>query len=140
MPYFDKHFTLEEANNLIPWVQDIFYQIHTLIEEGRDEKKIIPLFPSAETPTNGKLNGNGKHHKKRDPKEVMEQINKLIAELTDAGIVIQDVSRGLIDFPGYVDEDEVFLCYELDDGDTIQFWHKIDAGYAGRTPLDNETL
>lgn len=136
MPYFDKHFTLDEAKKLIPWVRDIFQQIHALISEGNAGKKVIPLFQHSDSPTNGKLNGNGKAHPKANPKEIMEQINKLLAELTDAGIVIQDVSRGLIDFPGYVNGDEVFLCYELNDGDGIQYWHKLDTGYAGRTPLD----
>lgn len=138
MPYFDKHFTIEEANSLIPWVRDIFHQIHQYISDER-EKKIIPLFQDPHTATNGKLNGNGKAHPKKDPKEIMEKINSLIAELTDAGIVIQDVSRGLIDFPGYVNGEEVFLCYELGDGNSIQYWHNLDAGYAGRTPLDEST-
>ncbi len=143
MPYFDKHFTVEEANRLIPWVQDIFHRIHSLIEEGQSlskpKGKVIPLFPNVEAAgTNGSQNGKSHTPKTRSQEEIKAEINKLLAEISDAGIVIQDVGRGLIDFPGYVLGEEVFLCYELEDGDRITHWHHLDAGYAGRRPLEDE--
>lgn len=54
--------------------------------------------------------------------------------------MIQDVSRGLIDFPAIIGGDEVFLCYELTDGDSITTYHHLDAGYAGRQPLPDDLV
>jgi len=138
MPYFDTHFTLEEANAKIQWIQTIFSQIHDLLYNTQTVSNVIQLKPDASHfSSNGKSNG---HHKQSAPQiskqDVMNQINALIAEITDAGIVIQDVQRGLIDFPGYIDGEEVFLCYELEDGDEIKYWHSLNSGYGGRTPIE----
>jgi hypothetical protein len=50
------------------------------------------------------------------------------------GVQIKDFERGLVDFPHIRDGREVFLCWELHEGD-IEFWHDIDAGYTGRERL-----
>lgn len=129
MPHFDKHFTLDEANALLPRYQEIFSKIQSLIDEARGgSSNVIQLHSGGGA--NGKTNGK---HSSRE--ETLKIINELISEITDAGVVIQDVSRGLIDFPAMVDGVEVFLCYELADGDAIQFYHELDAGYAGRRPI-----
>jgi hypothetical protein len=49
-------------------------------------------------------------------------------------IQIKDLDRGLIDFPAFIQGREVFLCWEKGEED-IEFWHDLDAGYAGREPL-----
>lgn len=56
-------------------------------------------------------------------------------EIQSLGIVIRDVDRGLIDFPAVRDGREVYLCWQLDEGE-IAFWHDIEAGFGGRQPLD----
>ncbi|MBZ0257675.1 DUF2203 domain-containing protein, partial [bacterium] len=123
MPHFDKHFTLEEANALLPRYREIFARIQELIDEARGESNVIHLHSAGGS--NGKSNGT---HSSRD--QALKIINELISEITDAGVVIQDVTRGLIDFPAMVDGNEVFLCYELADGEAILFYHGLDAGYA----------
>jgi hypothetical protein len=47
---------------------------------------------------------------------------------------LKDLERGLIDFPAIIGGKEVFLCWEQDEED-IEFWHDLDAGYAGRERL-----
>ncbi|MDP8242451.1 MAG: DUF2203 domain-containing protein [Candidatus Hinthialibacter antarcticus] len=126
MPHFDKHFTLNEANALLPRYREIFARIQELIDEARGESSnVINLHGAGRT--NGSTNGT---HSARD--KALKIINELISEITDAGVVIQDVSRGLIDFPAMVDGNEIFLCYELADGEAIQFYHELESGYAGR--------
>jgi hypothetical protein len=29
----------------------------------------------------------------------------------------------------------VLLCWQLDEGDEIGWWHEVEAGFAGRRPL-----
>ena len=64
-------------------------------------------------------------------------IRDLLDDLMNRGIVIQDIQRGLIDFPGYREDNEVLLCYELNDGPEIMTWHGIHDGFSGRQPIDS---
>ncbi|RJP32614.1 MAG: DUF2203 family protein [Candidatus Omnitrophota bacterium] len=132
MPHFDKHFTYVEANALIPRMREIFLQIGSLIEETRKSLNFPVL--QAETFTPGRSNGKQKFPP-LDREEILKQINDLITEVTDQGIVVQDITRGLIDFPSFIEGEEVFLCYELNDGDAIKYYHGLNNGYAGRKPI-----
>jgi len=49
-------------------------------------------------------------------------------------IQVKDLERGLVDFPALLGGREVFLCWEQDEPD-IEFWHDLDAGFAGRERL-----
>ena len=57
-----------------------------------------------------------------------------IALLEDAGVVVRDLERGLIDFPALRDGEEVYLCW-LRDEPAVTHWHSPEAGFAGRRPL-----
>lgn len=130
MPIFEKHFTLAEANALVPWVRETFEEFL-----GLEEKRQVPTdsqMPAPFVPA-GK---NGKRDKNAPPDPV-ERMRELLEEVVARGIVIQDPRRGLIDFPGWRAGEEIFLCYELADGDAIQAWHSLEGGYAGRRPLDD---
>jgi hypothetical protein len=136
MPHFDKHFTLAEALALLPHIREIFLKIQKLFDEAREGHK--HLLKNPEELSSGRTNGDQKKHiRTRD--ELTNEINELVIEIADRGIVIQDIYRGLIDFPAYVNGEEVFLCYELNDGNKIKYYHNIDAGFAGRQPLPEDT-
>ena len=141
---FEKHFTLEEANALIPAVRRLFAHVQAM----------LVVKPAAESGNgksrsgNGNGNGSGNGHGDTTPQDrdnpdysnlTLEERKQAATELLNSisrqGIVIQDFRRGLIDFPSLRDGQEVFLCYELADGNSIQFFHDLDAGYAGREPL-----
>lgn len=149
---FDKHFTLEEANTLIPGLQQLFRKVHELIEPTACEIATYQKHASAKpghagdhAPPSGNGNGNGSHNGKSNgkgaqiqpltPQQRIDAANELLRHVVNLGIVIQDWRRGLIDFPAVRDGHEVFLCYELSDGTSIQYFHDLDAGYAGRQPL-----
>src|ERR1043166_6583684 len=57
-----------------------------------------------------------------------------LREFQRRDIQLKDLDRGLVDFPALMDGKEVFLCWERDEDD-IEFWHDLDAGYAGRERL-----
>jgi hypothetical protein len=152
-PVFDRHFTLAEANALLPWVGDIFRKVDRLLSEG----------PGAAQPAvkkNGHANGHSNGHSNGHDQtqgaapaggiatggvaqalaglsgdERLELVNALLAEIIDRGIVIQDPRRGLIDFPAWNNGQEIFLCHEHADGPAIRAWHALHAGFAGRRPI-----
>ena len=147
MAQFERYFTLSEANALIPWVRSIFGKIGRMVDEMTAERQAGRPMAA------GRANGNALRRKANpitgggevnvDPPwthlasaDKVELVNGLLASIQKKGIVIQDVRRGLIDFPAWRGEQEVLLCYELSDGDQIGFWHDLEAGYAGRRPID----
>lgn len=62
---------------------------------------------------------------------VMDEVRALEA----LGVVVRDVSRGLIDFRSVVDgEREVWLCWRLGERE-VAFFHELDTGFGGRQPV-----
>ena len=55
-------------------------------------------------------------------------------EIGGLGIEIKDFERGLCDFPHLRDGRVVYLCWQKGE-DAIEWWHDIEAGFAGRQPL-----
>ena len=51
------------------------------------------------------------------------------------GVQLKDFARGLVDFPSMRDGRVILLCWELGEGDHIEWWHEVEAGYTGRQPL-----
>ncbi|MDQ3686652.1 MAG: DUF2203 domain-containing protein, partial [Acidobacteriota bacterium] len=56
-------------------------------------------------------------------------------ELDALGVQIKDYERGLIDFPTLREGRVVLLCWQLGEGDSIEWWHDMEAGFAGRQPI-----
>jgi len=127
-PRFEKHFTLEEANALLPEVREIFSQIHAIQDSLQlryeEIKALIQASPS-----------NGGGTAAAALLECVREIHLLIEQLASWGIQVKDLQRGLIDFPHWRKNREVFLCWELGE-DRIRFWHDLESGYAGRTPIE----
>jgi hypothetical protein len=56
-------------------------------------------------------------------------------QLEGLGVQLKDYSQGLIDFPAMRDGRVVLLCWKADEGDQLEWWHDMEAGFAGRQPL-----
>jgi hypothetical protein len=64
-----------------------------------------------------------------------EELVELARELEVQGIVIKGLEDGIIDFPHInADGEEIYLCWKLGE-DGIEFWHRIEDGFAGRRPV-----
>jgi len=131
MAIFPKHFTLAEARVALPALRRRLLRIGELLAEARR----VPDTPGASHVVI--LRGNGKGPILSGAGRWKEEAQRLIEEIADEGIQIKDLERGLVDFPHFLGGDparEVFLCWHLGE-DTIEFWHEIDAGIAGRHSL-----
>lgn len=56
-------------------------------------------------------------------------------QLETLGIQLKDYSQGLIDFPSMRDGRVVLLCWKADEGDKLEWWHDLEAGFGGRQPI-----
>jgi hypothetical protein len=127
MPFqFHKHYTREEARALLPevrlWLKRIA-QLHVELEqiEGRLNGLMAPGCD---------LGGDLVNRWVR----TLAGLAEALMEFQRREIQVKDVARGLVDFPAVIGGKEVFLCWEQDEED-IEFWHELDAGYAGRERL-----
>jgi len=60
----------------------------------------------------------------------------IIQTLADEGIILKGIEEGLVDFPALrANGEEVFLCWRRGEED-ISFWHTLDSGFRGRSPID----
>lgn len=67
--------------------------------------------------------------------ESVSHLMSLIHQIKDLGVLLKDAERGLCDFPYIKDGRVVYLCWQLGE-DSIQYWHEVETGFAGREPLD----
>jgi hypothetical protein len=127
MNQFQKHFTLREAQMLLPELRRIFKDAHARRERARRaDEKLGDLLRKTGTDVGGApLN---------ELLLDLQQMNAQLERVQKLGVQLKDLERGLVDFPHIRDGREVFLCWELDEDD-IEFWHEIDTGYAGRERL-----
>ncbi|MCE1165600.1 MAG: DUF2203 domain-containing protein [Bacteroidetes bacterium] len=123
-----KHFSLNEAREIIFILKDKLARLVSL-KSNLDEKG-YDIYRHVYFGGIGP-NGTGKF-----PAE-MEELVMIVKDFAERGILIKDISRGLIDFPHIRDNgEEVYLCYLLGEN-SINYWHTIDGGFSGRISTDN---
>lgn len=64
-----------------------------------------------------------------------ETINGYLQELERLGCLFKGFDAGLVDFYALREDRLVFLCWKHGE-DHITHWHEVDAGVAGRQPVD----
>jgi len=124
-----KIFTVEEANALLPNVRSIVGKIqraHRRLAHYREDAK--KASEAAERGGGGFVDGVAYA-------AVLTELTAQLAELEALGVQLKDFERGLVDFPSLRDGRVVLLCWQLGEGDELEWWHDVDAGFAGRTPL-----
>ncbi|HET7377155.1 MAG TPA: DUF2203 domain-containing protein [Anaerolineae bacterium] len=122
-----KHFTPEEANEALPRVRALVAQILTA------RQKIVTNYPELEPVFNHAV-GNGGSKKASDMIVEFKRIEGNAKILQDLGVVLKDLSTGLVDFPSIRDGREVLLCWKYDEA-SVAYWHDLQSGFAGRQRL-----
>jgi hypothetical protein len=123
-----RHYTLEQANAIRPWVAKRVGWIRDararLVALGaRVQQALQEIDPNA-----------GGSYPGREVAKSLVELSRAVGELEAIEVVLRDVDRGLVDFPALRDGEEIYLCWLIDE-DEIGFWHEPDAGFAGRRPL-----
>ena len=119
-----RRFTVAQANSTLPLVQRVVRDI------VRTHGEVAKLQSEMEGQPAGK-----------SPKEAQARLDALMGhmedyvdELTEIGCDLKDYQTGLIDFIGRHAGHDVCLCWKLGEP-RIDFWHEMDAGFAGRQPI-----
>lgn len=129
------YFTAESANKALPLVraivEDIVHQWQVISEL---ERSLAPFLGGQYRFAPHELYSEELTHRLSQLESEQSRLKDLVRELSDLGVEIKSVLDGLCDFPCLVNGREVFLCWKLGEPQ-VQFWHEIDAGFAGRQPL-----
>jgi hypothetical protein len=126
-PAFQRLFTVEEANALLPTLREILADVALHRDALRDKAPHMePVLRAAIG------NGGG-----RASSEYGVEAYNLYLDLErrrSLGVVFKDLDMGLLDFPHEREGRVVFLCWHPPE-ERVEYWHDLDAGYSGRQPL-----
>jgi hypothetical protein len=140
---------LEQANAARAWVA----QRVGWVREARG--RLIALGPRVQEGLAGLADDSGGSYPGRELALPLVELSRAVAELERVDIVLRDLERGLVDFPSLRSRmtrdpriqakldaeraegagEEIYLCWLVDEEETIGFWHEPEAGFAGRHPL-----
>jgi hypothetical protein len=132
-----RYFTVEEANKALPLVRMILSDIvrqNRVVEDL--QQRLSMVARERRRPSNDVYS----EELAQSQAELETEENKLrgyIEELRRLGVEFKGAD-GLCDFYSIMDGREVFLCWRLGEPE-IQFWHDLEAGFAGRKPLASRT-
>ena len=124
-----KLFTLEEANSLLPSVRQIVTSIQ------RSHRRLGSFQNTAKLAADAAENGGGGIQKGAQYAQLLIELSMATSQLESLGVQLKDYANGLIDFPSMRDGRVVLLCWKADEGDELEWWHDVEAGFAGRQPL-----
>jgi hypothetical protein len=123
-----RHYTVEQANAVRPWVARRVYwardaRARLVALGGRVQAAFERIDPDA-----------GGSYPGRDVAQSLVELSRALGELNAVEVVLRDIDQGLVDFPALRDGEEIYLCWLVDE-DEVAYWHEPDAGFAGRRPL-----
>lgn len=124
-----RYFTLQEANTALETIRPLMDEIQLI------RNNIIAHQPEA-WPAIEKSAGNGGNPTLSKLVEDFDQLDKFLHRILNTGAQVKDINTGLLDFPALRNGQEVYLCWKYGEGQ-IAFWHEIDAGFAGRQPIES---
>ena len=122
-----RHFSLSEANETLE-------RLKPLIEDMMRLKRELDAL-GYDVYTHQYFGGSGPNGMGAFPSE-MEELVEVIKKIASEGIEIKGIDDGLIDFPHIrANGEEVYLCWKTGE-DEIQYWHRIEDGFAGRRKIE----
>ena len=124
-----KIFTVEEANALLPAVRRMVVKIQ------RAHKRLFTYHEAAKLAARGAEQGGGGLANGARYAGLLIELTSHMSEFQALGVQLKDFDRGLVDFPSLRDGRVVLLCWQVGEGDQLKWWHDVDAGFAGRTPI-----
>jgi hypothetical protein len=124
-----KLFSVDEANALLPAVRRIVAGIK------RAHAELAARAAAAKHAAEGAEQGGGFMPGGSRYATALLHLAERAGALETLGVQLKDYERGLIDFPSMRDGRVVLLCWQLGEGDQLEWWHEVEAGYAGRQPL-----
>ena len=127
---FDRLFSEEEANELIPRLDILMRQLQmqaTSLRARIDELSVDD--PSILHSQMSEIVG-----RYPELRSFATNMAAAAAQIEALGCILKDIELGLIDFPYDAGDDIVFLCWQFGESRVVA-WHSVDSGFSERQPL-----
>lgn len=129
-----KLYTLPEAEALLPAIREELAAMQACKREV-DAIRGDLEHAAGKSSGNGHVKDENALAKRRQQAEALvEEMNRRLQRFNEWGIELKGLEEGLVDFPSDRDGRTVYLCWKQGE-DRIEWWHDLDAGFAGRQPL-----
>ena len=128
MPFLhSRHFSLREARALLGEVRPLAEEL-VLLKQNLDQR-------GYDVRRHGYFGGTGPNGERHFPRD-LERLVAILGRLDTLGVIVKGIDDGLVDFPHIRQNgEEVYLCFRAGETD-IRFWHSVEAGFAGRRPIE----
>lgn len=131
-----KTFTLEEAQLLLPTIEALLKQAMEARAEAESlEDELQQLARRIFLAGGTMVNVGEVQRQKAALAGLVQRVKDSLQEMDAIGVQVKDLDTGLLDFPAYLGDEIVLLCWKLGEP-KIEFWHAIEAGFRGRQPVD----
>jgi hypothetical protein len=132
-----RYFTVEEANRTLPLVKVIVGDIVAQFRVVNDLKQRLSAVLNERRRPASDPYSEELAQTQAELETEEEKLASFIDELTKLGLELKS-DDGLCDFYSLMDGREVYLCWRLGEPQVLH-WHELDAGVAGRKPLNAPT-
>jgi hypothetical protein len=132
-----KYFTVSEANRILPLVRVIVRDIVDLARDLRERHERLSRLRPKERGLLGEAYQEELQQVQEEFERDQERMRGYEEELRKLGIELKDYYTGLIDFPCWKENREVYLCWKHGEPEVL-YWHELDAGFGGRQRLKGE--
>lgn len=133
-----KVFSVEEANELIPYLERSLAELTSLGREITGFRREIEVLAAIESA--GAAPSSPDVRALREMEQAytarLERFRQALTEVSQRGCVIRDLELGLVDFYTMSRGQVVCLCWRRGES-RIEHWHPIDEGFSGRRPLED---
>lgn len=129
-----KHFTLDEANALLPHLSSLLLQLQESKAKHDSLREKVGEYAQRMS-SNGNVLEAELNEARQELIKAAAELNSLVERAQEMGCEIKDIDQGLVDFRTEREGQEVYFCWKLGEPD-IGWWHELETGFAGRRPLD----
>jgi hypothetical protein len=132
---YTRLFTINEANALLPELRPL---VESILENIRRLRSISETVIRAEQLDPESPNLLDRLQQNSDIARLIDEVKVWVAEIHKHGCICKGAEQGLIDFPCVLGNEVVFLCWQIGEP-SVNYWHRIEDGFAGRRPfLEND--
>ena len=125
-----RYFTAREIDGLIPQLEQYFEHIQSCKSRAEELAAQVLCPPDSTAP----VDVAGIQLLRSQVEFLMGAIHDDIQQIEKLGGITKDIDMGLVDFPGDVEGNDVWLCWRRGERH-VQFWHPLDGGFNQRRAL-----
>lgn len=133
-----RHFTIDEANALLPEVNRYLTKAVDAHKERQRAQGELQKYRRRLVLSGGVIPNANKMGAYEDQAKLAHQVMaQAVNGLEELGLEVKDIEKSIVDFPSRYRGVTVYLCYRAGE-DEIRYWHGTREGYAGRKAIDDE--